>query len=154
MSSAKLLAEQMRRMARGEAWHGPSLAEVLSGVAAEVAFAHPIAGVHSIAEIVHHLVFTQQLLNRRLGGEPAQATEAEFFPAVTETTDSAWGEMVERLLKQEDHLIGEVESLSEERLTTPIMPGGSTVYETFHGHVQHNAYHAGQMQLLKRAAAR
>lgn len=139
-------------MVRGEVGYGPSLDEVLSGVSAEVGFAHPIAGVHRIAEIVNHLVFTQQVLPRRFGGEPARPSEEEFWPAVAEATDSSWKEIVSRFFEQEDRLIGLVETLSEERLTAPIMPGGSTNYETFHGHVQHHAYRAGQMQLLKRAA--
>ena len=48
----EILADQIRRAFRGESWHGPSVLEVLAGVSAEDAAAHPIAGAHSIWEIV------------------------------------------------------------------------------------------------------
>jgi hypothetical protein len=32
------------------------------------------------------------------------------------------------------------------------MPEGTSAYNNFHGDVQHNAYHAGQINLLKKAA--
>jgi len=49
------LEEQLERALEGEAWHGPSLLEVLEGVSAHQAAAHPIAGAHSIWELVLHL---------------------------------------------------------------------------------------------------
>jgi hypothetical protein len=51
----EILADQIRRAFWGESWHGPSVREVLAGVSAEDAAAHPIAGAHSIWEIVLHL---------------------------------------------------------------------------------------------------
>ena len=51
----KRLEEQLRRAHEGEAWHGPSLLEALAGVSAEQAAARPIAGAHSIWELVLHL---------------------------------------------------------------------------------------------------
>jgi hypothetical protein len=45
-----------------------------------------------------------------------------------------------------------VAAFSEEKLDQKLMPSGtSTAYMTFHGHVQHNTYHAGQIALLKKA---
>ena len=51
----EIIADQISRAFRGESWHGPSVREVLAGVSAEDAAAHPIAGAHSIWEIVLHL---------------------------------------------------------------------------------------------------
>jgi hypothetical protein len=39
----------------------------------------------------------------------------------------------------------------EERLDALLTAEGSSAYNNFHGHVQHNAYHAGQISLLKKA---
>ena len=38
---AEILADQIRRAFWGESWHGPSVREVLTGVSAEDAAAHP-----------------------------------------------------------------------------------------------------------------
>lgn len=45
------LADQIRRAFEGESWHGPAVLEVLAGVSAEDAAAHPVAEAHSIWEV-------------------------------------------------------------------------------------------------------
>ena len=71
------LDEQLRRALEGEAWHGPSVLETLEGVSAEQAAAHPLAGAHSIWELVLHLSGDYSLVLRRLGGDGRQLTESE-----------------------------------------------------------------------------
>ena len=73
----EILADQISRAFRGESWHGPSVLEVLAGVSAEDAAAHPIAGAHSIWEIVLHLAGGYTLVLRRLRGEGAQLSPEE-----------------------------------------------------------------------------
>jgi len=58
-SELSRLEEQLGRALEGEAWHGPSVLETLEGVSAEQAAAHPIAGAHSIWELVLHTAYTQ-----------------------------------------------------------------------------------------------
>ena len=48
MTTIERLVDQLKRSAEGDAWHGPSVREALDGVTAADAFAHPIAGAHSI----------------------------------------------------------------------------------------------------------
>ena len=150
MSEAMRIAEQMRRMMMGVAWHGPSVMESLDGLTATNADAHPIAGAHSIWELVLHIDFTQRLLLARLKGENPSATEAEFFPPLSDNSESTWRAAVTRLKTQEEQLIAGVAALADDRIAAPL-PGGATAYETFHGHAQHNAFHAGQIRLLRKA---
>jgi hypothetical protein len=76
----EILADQISRAFRGESWHGPSVLEVLASVSAEDATAHPIAGAHSIWEIVLHLGGGYTLVLRRLRGERAQLSPEEEWP--------------------------------------------------------------------------
>jgi uncharacterized damage-inducible protein DinB len=139
-------------MFEGEAWHGPSVVEVLADVDARLAASHPIAGAHSIWELVLHLVATQAILLRRIRGEAASLTSEEFWPAVPPPSESAWAEAVELLKRQEAELRQAIAAFPEERLDDRLMAEGSSAYNNFHGHVQHNAYHAGQISLLKKAS--
>ena len=150
MSEASRIAEQMRRVMVGTAWHGPSLLEALDGVSASAALAHPIPEAHSIWELVLHIDFTQRLLMQRLAGKNPHVGDEEFFPAVKDKSGGAWMADLARLKAQEAHLCEAVSWLSDEQLAAPITPTGSTVYETFHGHAQHNAFHAGQIKLLRK----
>jgi uncharacterized damage-inducible protein DinB len=145
------ITNQALKMFSGGAWHGPSVMEVLADVDATVASSHPIPGAHSIWELVLHLVATQAVLLRRVRGETAGLKTEEFWPAVPPASESAWAETVARLGQQEAELRQAIAAFPEERLEERLMAEGSSAYNNFHGHVQHNAYHAGQISLLKKA---
>jgi len=146
------LEEQLERALEGEAWHGPSVLEVLDGVSAHQAAAHPIAGAHSIWELVLHLHSDYSLVLRRLGGDGRQLTESEDWPAVPEPSAENWSESVRALKDLNAELRRALQSFPPERLDEPLVPEVPyTAYTQFIGVTQHNLYHAGQMALLKKA---
>jgi uncharacterized damage-inducible protein DinB len=154
MREVERIARQMRQALAGPAWHGPSVMELLRDVAADTAAARPIPGAHSIWELALHLAATQDVIRRRIGGEPAGRDEAEFWPpAPAEPDAAAWRALLERLERQEAELTAAVAAFPDDRLGEPLMPTGSSAYDNFHGHAQHHTYHAGQIALLKKAAA-
>jgi hypothetical protein len=55
------LDDQLKRALEGEAWHGPSVLESLAGISAAQAAIHPIAGAHSIWELVLHILSDYEL---------------------------------------------------------------------------------------------
>jgi hypothetical protein len=58
------------------------------------------------------------------------------------------------LTHQEHELRDAVAAFPEDRLDEKLMASGtSSAYANFHGHIQHNLYHAGQIALLKKAEA-
>jgi uncharacterized damage-inducible protein DinB len=146
------IADQALKVFRGDAWHGPSVLEALADVDADLAASYPIPGAHSIWELVLHLVATQAILLRRLGGETAGLKDEEFWPPVPPSSESAWAQTVQRLEQQEADLRQAISAFPEERLDARLTAEGTSAYNNFHGHVQHNAYHAGQINLLKKAS--
>ncbi|MRS12847.1 MAG: hypothetical protein EG823_07220 [Actinobacteria bacterium] len=54
-SQVNRLAEQLKLAVEGTAWHGPSVLELLQRVLALEAASHPIAGAHSIWELLLHI---------------------------------------------------------------------------------------------------
>ena len=55
MTRAAKLAARIERCVTGPMWHGPVLADLLDGMPHDRAAAKPIAGAHSIWEIVLHV---------------------------------------------------------------------------------------------------
>src|SRR5882672_7872565 len=55
MSQIQTVINDLKDIHDGDAWHGPSLKEILSGVTAERAAAKPLANAHSIWEITSHI---------------------------------------------------------------------------------------------------
>jgi uncharacterized damage-inducible protein DinB len=144
--------EQLRLSFEGGAWHGPAVLEVLRGLGAEEAHAHPVAGAHSAWELVLHLGGTYGLVLRRLRGDGRQLTPEEDWPAVPSATAEGWREAVRALLGLNEELRRAVRGFSADRLDRPLVPEASyTAYTQFIGVTQHNLYHAGQIALLKRA---
>jgi uncharacterized damage-inducible protein DinB len=152
MSELKRINSQLKRAFRGTAWHGPSVMELLEGVTAEQAAAHPIAGAHSIWEIVLHIRAWERITLRRLEEwVPIEATPEEDWPPVKETTEHAWRNALNAMSLNHDALREVIARLDESRLSE-ILPGTEySVYFMLHGVIQHDLYHAGQIALLKRA---
>lgn len=146
------LVEQLERSLEGEAWHGPSVLEVLEGVSANQAAAHPVAGAHSIWELVQHLCSDYDLVLRRIGGDGRQLTESEGWPAIPEPSAENWSESVSKLRQLNAELRRAIESFPQERLDEPLVPEVPyTAHTQFIGVTQHCLYHAGQIALLKKA---
>ena len=148
----EILADQINRAFWGESWHGPSVREVLAGVSAKDAAAHPIAGAHSIWEIVLHLIGGYRLVLRRVRGERAQLSPEEEWPPVPENSSDAWDESQHTLDELNQQLQSAVRAFPAERLSQELGSEYSALTQ-FCGTPQHDLYHAGQIVLLKKALA-
>ncbi len=151
MAEVERLYDQLRRCYEGEAWHGPSVKEVLAGITAGLASRRPIAGGHSIWEIVRHIAAWEGIVTRRLRGEAvAKVTPDEDWPPAADAGEAAWKEALEHLEHTHKELEKRVRALPEERLAALATGQKYSIYVMLHGAVQHNLYHAGQIALLKK----
>ena len=150
MSEIGRIQEQLKRAFEGPAWSGPSVLEVLDGVSASRAAKRPIKGAHSIWEVTLHIGVWEEVVRRRALGEKYNPSDAEDWPAVRVKTPAAWTAAIKKLKAGHLALVDVVAAFDEERLDQPLVPGGSTGYVQFHGAVQHDLYHAGQIAVLKK----
>ncbi len=153
MTEATRIADQLRRAFGGEAWHGDSVFEILDGVTAAQAAAHPIKNAHSIWELVLHISAWDGAVLRRMGGVAVELSDAENFPQVTDASETAWRTALARVRRVHEELVAAVATLLESRLYE-MVPGKEGAHYTFyymlHGVAQHELYHAGQIALLKK----
>jgi uncharacterized damage-inducible protein DinB len=153
MSETTRIADQLRRAFHGDAWHGDSLLEILDGVTAAQASARPIPHAHTIWELVLHIAAWDGAVRRRLGGEALELSDEQNFPPVRDTSEAAWRKGVDRVRQVHDELMRAVSEFPDARLDERV-PGKQgahyTYYYMLHGVAQHEAYHAGQIALLKK----
>ena len=153
MTETALIADELRRALDGEAWHGDSLFEILKGVTATQAAAHPLSNAHSIWELVLHIAAWDGAVRRRMTGVAVFLSNEENFPPVTGTSEQAWQKTLTHLRKTHEDLIDAVEKFPEASLAKQV-PGKQGAHYNFdymlHGLAQHAAYHAGQIALLKK----
>jgi uncharacterized damage-inducible protein DinB len=148
------LEEQLRRSFEGGAWHGPALLEVVADVSPEDAHAHPIAGAHSIWELVLHLEGTYRLVLGRLKGVAAPLAPEQDWPTVPSPTAENWQAALRTLRQLSQELRGKVRAFPASRLDEPLLADPPhTAHTQFIGVTQHDLYHAGQVAILKRALA-
>ncbi|HEV7681980.1 MAG TPA: DinB family protein [Pyrinomonadaceae bacterium] len=152
MTETERIAEQLNRAFLGNAWHGPAVIEILEGVTAEQAAAHPFASAHSIWELALHIETWTRACLRRLQGQRAKLSDAEDWPAAG-SDEPAWKQTQESIKQAHDELAAAIRALDDSRLDQPIVEEMSFVYVTLHGVIQHSLYHAGQIAILKKAAS-
>jgi uncharacterized damage-inducible protein DinB len=152
MREVERIADQLRRAHEGGAWHGLSIRELLEGLSAEQSDARPVAGAHSIRELVEHAEAWERVVLRRLGGDPAEIFgTAENWPESSDRSEEAWRRAKERLAATDAALREAVLRLEDAQLDEPIIEGMSSRYVSLHGAVQHTLYYAGQIALLRKA---
>ncbi len=147
------LLDTVRRSFDGDAWHGPAVSDALNGVTDVQAARRPPGGAHSIWEITLHIAAWANEVARRLHGHEPKEPEEGDWPV----TGGSWREASQRVKAARDRVLKRVEELTEADLDKmvggtfdPELATGFTYAGIIHGLVQHNAYHAGQIMLLRR----
>jgi len=151
MNQVEFIVDQLQRAYCGEAWHGPSLEEVLHGVTAGQALARPVPAAHSIWELTMHVGVWMSAVRRRLSGEVVEPTPQEDWPPIDGGSPTAWRQTLDALKREHSQLRAAICSLPESSLEKPVPGKNQTIAIMLHGVVQHNLYHAGQMALIKKA---
>ncbi len=150
MGEIDRILDQMDRAFSGDAWHGPSLMQLLEGVSAEAASKHPIRGAHSIWELVDHIAAWNTIVGRRLEGNAVEVTTEMDWPPVPEASEATWKRALENLAESHANLRRVTENLRDDELDDPQTGTKTSRYQMLHGIVQHDLYHAGQIAILKK----
>ena len=152
MTENERLLGELTRAYGGGAWHGPAVFEILDGIDAARAAAKPVAGAHSVWELLLHVAAWNGIVVRRIRDRvPADPTDAENFPPVPGATEEAWSAAKEALAASVDALSRIVQALPAARFAETVPDKQYTILTMLDGAVQHALYHAGQMALVKKA---
>jgi hypothetical protein len=152
---ATLMLQNVQPRAGRGGWHGgPTPIGAVRGVSAEEAAWVPFPGRKSIWQLALHVAYWKYAVRRRLeGGKAARFPRGPAnWPRVPEHGDaSAWAADVALLRTEHDQLVATIAKIPVRRYGEAL-PGGKrwTVGELILGIAQHDAYHAGQIQMLKR----
>ena len=145
------IIDDLERGYDGDAWHGPPLRKVLDGVTAETASARPVPSGHSIWEIVFHLADCHDVVVRRIEERRAiEEPEISDVPADIDTRDTAWIAALSELHRQHLRLIEAASNIDVTKLREPVVGKSYDVGHMLRGVVQHLAYHAGQIALIRK----
>ena len=149
------IASQLACVINGEAWYGNSVQEILTGISAPQACAHPIPDAHSIWELVCHLQAWVELSCGAANGTPIPAwpgmRQDMDWPVIKRRDESAWRETVDSFFASYRTLEKVINSFGDERMESTV-PGRTYKFcRLFEGMIQHAIYHSGQIAILKKA---
>jgi hypothetical protein len=132
------------------AWYGSDLRSAVADVPAAQAFKRPAKGRHNIAEVALHHAYWAEQITSKLTGMPAAAFPLEgedWFDLPTDRTLS-WKKIVATLDAAQQRLSQAVSEVASGARTSPL--GEAERFDLVIGISEHAAYHAGQVQLIKK----
>ena len=142
----------VRRQADHEVAETPVIC-IGARVSAEAAAKRPGSGRHNIWEIVVHAAYWKYIARRRLLGEKRGSfilSGSNWFVRPVELSNTAWKADLTLLGDQHSKLREVVASLSTASLSFRSSSSKVSNLSLICGVANHDIYHAGQIQLLKR----
>ncbi len=158
MTEIQSIIDELRQAHDGSPWHGSSRADLLRGVTAAGAARRPAPNAHSIWELVLHMVaWTGEVARRTRGQAPGTPQEGDWPAQPVESSDAHWQSAIVALDDAHADLVRAVQAFPESRLAArvgdernPALCSGVTYGAMLHGVAQHDAYHSGQIALVKK----
>jgi uncharacterized damage-inducible protein DinB len=150
MSEVKNILKLLNKTFEKNAWHGPTVLEVIAQVKTENT-PKRLPNTHSIIELVNHMtswrIFT---VKKILGDAEFEVKEGMNFPLSDD-----WEKAKADLNQSQQDLIKAIENFPDEKLSE-LVPHASnkyTFYTLLHGIIHHDLYHIGQIMLINKASS-
>ena len=150
--------KQLNETHAGDPWYGSSRTRLLAGITAHDAAAHPIANGHSIWELVLHMTAWTRETTRRLGGAKAATPAEGDWPTVPAPSEEAWKNHKTTLRRRMPSSSPPHESSRRADLAhwereerDPALGTGVDRAGLIVGLAQHDAYHIGQIAVVRQA---
>lgn len=152
-NALSLLLQMIDEAYEKKTWHGPNLKGSLRRLTVEEAAWRPSGTRHNIWEIAVHCAYwkytvRRRLLNEKRGSFPLKGSNWFTQPIVA--TEAAWKEDLHMLEETHRSLREAVANFSPSKLNSTMINSKYTYVRTIFGVANHDIYHAGQIQLLKR----
>ena len=150
MNLTEFIAQHIIEIHEGGNWTDVNIKDTLADVSHKEATTVTKASYNTIAALVHHLSFYNDIVMQRLSGNDPVIGETNGFdvPAISDEND--WIRLKERNLNSFHQLAEAVKAFPEEKVFQLTATGHATHYKTLHGIAEHAHYHLGQMVLLKK----
>ena len=120
-------------------------------MSADQAAARPIAGAHTIWELVLHIGAWEGVALRRLRGDFEPLPDDQNFPPVPQANATTWKNLLTQFEDRHGLLCRAISEFDDGRLDEAVNDTPTSYYMLLHGVIQHDLYHGGQIALLRKA---
>ncbi len=146
------LTAQFEALYQGEPWLGEAFTKKLGDLDESQVFTRPMPNVHSVGEIISHLVAWRNDIVHRLQGNPRQLfmESPDNWTTNQELQSKGWEVLKERLANSQQALVTLLGDYDDSFLEQ--VDKHSSTNETFEylleGLLHHDCYHLGQIGLI------
>jgi len=154
MNPLEHIADQFTRTYAGETWHGDPIKRILQDIDPQQAFRKPSQNVHSLWEIILHIIAWEKVVLKSLQGAAyTMLHDEDDWPLAKEPSSEAWQATLKVLEETTETLRTLIAAFPETKLHEQVPGQNFTFYMALHGVIHHNLYHAGQIAILKKMSA-
>ena len=134
----------------GDCWVGTNYKEVLHGIDAARAAQHISGKTNNTWQLVAHITYWRtRVVNRLTGSDNPPPFQDFLLPE--DLNEDNWRQTLHDFESAYHLLRNAIHYFKEENLDKPSPKEGQTYYQLIMGCLQHDAYHLGQLMLLKKA---
>jgi len=133
----------------GDCWIGTNFKATLHGVDAAIAADTISADSNSIWQLTNHIIYWRiTVVNRLTGSDNPPPFKDFLLPG--ELNEPSWKQTLQDFEAAYHTLRTAIHNMKDEQLDKPSPKEGQSFYQLIMGCLQHDAYHLGQMMLLKK----
>lgn len=135
---------------RGDAWHGPSVLEIVNSLPLEKVGEHQHFSSQTIAQHIFHLKAYRKFAIEKLNDNIHfnLETDEDNWGTAQDTAPENFQALVENLKKTHFELIELLEKKDDELLSRNVPGEYYNFYKLLNGLIQHDTYHLGMIWVL------
>ncbi|MFB0945507.1 MAG: putative damage-inducible protein DinB [Spirosomataceae bacterium] len=152
MSNKELerIIENIDTVFRGDAWHGPSVMEIINSLPIDIVDTKQGFSKRTIAQLIFHMVAWRKFIIEKLNDniEFALKSEEDNWGTDVETSKENWKNLVVDLQQTHKQFIELLETKDDSLLEKRVAGEFYDFYKVLTGLIQHDTYHLGMIWVL------
>lgn len=150
MNFSEAISKQVTEAYEGNSWSDVCVKDIVSDILFSEAVSVTVASPNSIASILYYIMFYNRAICQRLRGEEPYINDANGFDLSPLQNEDDWKQLVSDAMDTSRALADAIRNFPQEKLFDENPAGKGTFYKKFHGVIEHNYYHLGQIMILKK----
>jgi uncharacterized damage-inducible protein DinB len=99
---------------------------------------------------VNHIISWRETVLRRISGENIESPEDNYFSFIRDRSENSWQKTKERFHESQENWITALKKFKSKEFNSKHSFSTFSNYELILGILQHDAYHLGQIRLIKK----
>jgi len=153
MKEQQRIARLFSDLYNGNPWLDINIHDTLESIPAETAAKKLQPDANSIWEITNHLISWRENVLERVKGKVLITPNHNYFVPIADTSAQAWKNTLEGFKMTQQNWLSFLAGFDEKDFETIYPNNDHTYYEHIQGIIQHDAYHLGQIVMLRKLSA-